>query len=777
MQSIEPPRAAPSVRPAPPLIVHEPRPSQGSPAPVAAAPVRSSNRPALAREAKKSGRRGLSIFQKLLILIVSLVLGVVALLGSYLLSNQVAEMRASLEARAATYGRLVSKQVESAVAFDDRETAREVFESVAQDADVESLTLFTSKGAVLRAWGSISADSEAQAKDVKERKLVAHSDRIAVLAPVVSLEGPRGTLVVELSTRSLAESSRKAQQRAALAFVIAAVLGALGAFVIARSLGRRLKVIAAAADAVAAGDLNQAPVDDRGRRDEIGVTVTAFNAMLTQIRDLVAHIQKSAREEKVRLERLVAERTGELDARNADMRRVLDNVGQGFLTLNLAGEMSRERSRVLDTWFGKAPASGSFIEYIGNSDVEAARWFAAGWSAVVDDLLPIEVTLDQLPKRIALSGKHFELEYRPILAGDGKLERVLLVLSDVTAVLERERAEAGEREATRLFTRLAADRAGFLEFFSEAEALVESIRSARSAAELVRPLHTLKGNSGIFGIDSVARACHELENQLQEVGALGAHDLAPLFERWNEIAAKVRSLVGGGGGKLEVSDEDYQLLVNAIERRTAHGDLEDMLHAWKLESGEARLARVAEQARGLAERLGKGPVQIDVEANRVRFVPEKWTEFWSAAVHVVRNAIDHGLETPDERSRAGKPASGKLGLRTRLDAGELVVEFSDDGRGIDWTRVEAKARAHNLPAGSHAELVDALFADGLSTRDQAGEFSGRGVGLSVVREACQKLGGRVVVESRPGQGSVFRFVWPAALARQSLVRRTPVLAG
>ncbi len=307
---------------------------------------------------EESVRRGLSIFQKLLILIVSLVLGVVALLGSYLLSRQVAEMRASLEAKAATYGRLVSKQVESAIAFDDRETAREVFESVAQDGDVESMALFTSKGTVLRAWGSISAESEAQAKAVKERTLVAHSDRIAVLSPVVSLEGPRGTLVVELSTRSLAESSHNAQRRAALAFVIAALLGALGAFVIARSLGRRLKVIATAADAVAAGDLNQAPVDDRGRRDEIGVTVAAFNAMLTQIRDLVAHIQKSAREEKVRLERLVAERTAELDARNEDMRRVLDNVGQGFLTLNAAGEMSRERSRVLETWLRQGARVG-----------------------------------------------------------------------------------------------------------------------------------------------------------------------------------------------------------------------------------------------------------------------------------------------------------------------------------------------------------------------------------------------------------------------------------
>jgi two-component system chemotaxis sensor kinase CheA len=536
-------------------------------------------------------------------------------------------------------------------------------------------------------------------------------------------------------------------------------------------------VIATAADAVAAGDLNQGPVDDRGRRDEIGVTVTAFNAMLTQIRDLVAHIQKSAREEKVRLERLVAERTAELDARNEDMRRVLDNVGQGFLTLNATGEMSRERSRVLETWFGKAPASGSFVDYIASSDSEAARWFAAGWSAVVDDLLPIEVTLDQLPKRVALSGRNFEIEYRPILAADGKLDRVLLVLSDVTAVLERERAEAGEREATRLFTRLVADRAGFLEFFAEAELLVESIRSAQNATDLVRPLHTLKGNAGIFGIDSVARLCHDLENQLQEAGALSQHDLSPLCTRWNEIATKVRSLVGDGGAKLEVSDGDYEELAKAIERRTAHAELQSLLHAWKLESGEARLSRVAEQAQGLAERLGKGPLQIDVDANRLRFVPEKWTEFWSAAVHVVRNAIDHGLETAEERSQAGKPEVRKLGFRSRLDAGELVVEFSDDGRGIDWRRIEEKAKARNLPADSQAALVDALFADGLTTRDEASEYSGRGVGLSAVRAACQKLGGRVVVESRPGQGSVFRFVWPAALARRSLVHSNPAVAG
>src|SRR5688572_13454013 len=101
MQSIEPTRAAPSVRPAPP-IAHPLHGSDGSRASVSPAPVQSASRPAPAPEPKKSTQRGLSIFQKLLILIVSLVLGVVALLGSYLLSRQVAEMRASLEAKAAT---------------------------------------------------------------------------------------------------------------------------------------------------------------------------------------------------------------------------------------------------------------------------------------------------------------------------------------------------------------------------------------------------------------------------------------------------------------------------------------------------------------------------------------------------------------------------------------------------------------------------------------------------------------------------------------------------
>lgn len=753
--------ASPSVRPPPPA----PEPDSGA-LRVRELIAENGAKPSdpTPKEPAPKPRRGLSILQKLLLLILSLLLGVVALLAGYLLSAQVSEMREALESKASTYGRLVSKQVESAIAFDDRETAREVFDSVAQDSDVESLTLFTSKGAVLRAFGSISSAAAAQAANVTERTLVAQGDRISVFAPVVSLEGPRGTLVVELSTRRLDASLVAAQRRAGLAFLLAAVFGAVGAFTIARSLARRLRAIAGAADAVAAGNLNQKPVSDPGRGDEISVMVTAFNAMLKQLRGLVEHIKLAAREEQARLEQLVLARTAELDARNDDMRRVLDNVGQGFLTLGLDGKMSRERSRILETWFGSAPASGSFVDYLAAVDAEAGHWFKVGFDAVAEDLLPVEVTLDQLPKRLALAGKYFELEYRPVLNAEGKLERVLLVLSDVTAVLERERAEAGEREATRLFTRIVADRAGFLEFFAEAQALVAEVSADTPNPEaLTRPLHTLKGNAAIYGVDSVARLCHELETTLGEAGTLTKQDLAPLVERWSELAAKVRTLLGDASGKLEISEGDYQELLRVVDGQAPHAEIRRLVQAFRLEPTETRLQRVAEHAQALAFRLGKGPIEVEIESNQLRLRPEQWAEFWSAAVHVIRNSIDHGLEGAEERLALGKTEVGRIGFRTRLADKRFTIEFSDDGRGVDWARVSEKAKSRGLPSTKQSELVDALFAEGISTREQATETSGRGVGLSAVRAACKKLGGNVEVESQPGKGSIFRFVWPSEL--------------
>jgi two-component system, chemotaxis family, sensor kinase CheA len=553
-------------------------------------------------------------------------------------------------------------------------------------------------------------------------------------------------------------------QRNALAVGLAALLlGCVGASLIAVSLARRLRAIGRVAEAVAGGELDQPAVVVKGSLDEIGVVAFAFNAMLAHIRELVAQIRQSAKDEQGRLEALVAERTRDLDRRNADLKQVLDNVGQGFVALDRSGKLSRERSRVLGEWFPSGAGCETFGELLATADPALGPWFALGWESLQDGLMPIEVSIDQLPNRVGAGERELGVEYRPILAEGGEMERVLVVVSDLTDARRRARAEADEREVTGLLSKLIADRAGFLEFFGEAHALVEQVVEATRLANDIaqkRALHTLKGNAGLYELGTVAELCHALEERLADGERLGDQDIERLRDRWQEISAKVQSFVAGSNAKLELDDGEHAELLGAIERGESHAELHRRVQAWRLEPARARLARIADQATALAERLGKGPMQVEIEANDVRVERERWSDFWLACVHVVRNAIDHGLETPEERRALGKPVPARLRLVTSVAGGSFRIEFADDGRGIDWNAARIAARSLGLPSETQAELGEALFADGLSTRRQATELSGRGVGLAAVREACTKLGGRAEVHSVAGQGTTFRFTWP-----------------
>ena len=138
--------------------------------------------------------------------------------------------------------------------------------------------------------------------------------------------------------------------------------------------------------------------------------------------------------------------------------------------------------------------------------------------------------------------------------------------------------------------------------------------------------------------------------------------------------------------------------------------------------------------------------------------------------HIVRNAVSHGLESPAERERAGKPAMGKVRMDACHQANQLIVEVSDDGRGIDVDKIKVKAiktgvvTAEAAERMSTAEVLDLIFRPGFSTADEITEISGRGVGLDVVRSVLHRLKGTVELETHPGQGARFRLKLPLTLA-------------
>ncbi|MFC7527185.1 chemotaxis protein CheA [Actinoplanes sp. GCM10030250] len=139
-------------------------------------------------------------------------------------------------------------------------------------------------------------------------------------------------------------------------------------------------------------------------------------------------------------------------------------------------------------------------------------------------------------------------------------------------------------------------------------------------------------------------------------------------------------------------------------------------------------------------------------------------------VHLVRNSLDHGIEPPAERLAAGKPAAARLTLAAVADGDAVIVEVSDDGRGVDPDRVKRKAyekgliSEEELETLSDTEAVDLVFRAGFSTADQVSDLSGRGVGMDAVRASVEKLGGSVTMRSKFGQGTTTRLRLPLSMA-------------
>jgi two-component system chemotaxis sensor kinase CheA len=192
-------------------------------------------------------------------------------------------------------------------------------------------------------------------------------------------------------------------------------------------------------------------------------------------------------------------------------------------------------------------------------------------------------------------------------------------------------------------------------------------------------------------------------------------------------------------------------------------EIRETLESWKLDSIELRFHRIAAHIESLAERLGKAPIEVRIDSSGIRIPAEGFAPFWQSFTHLIRNAVDHGLETPEERRATGKPEVATVVLSATLTDNTFSIAIEDAGRGINWDEVKQAARRRGLPHETRAEQMEALFADGVSTRQEVTETSGRGVGLSALREACRSVGGHVEVWTELGMGTRFRFVWPRAV--------------
>jgi two-component system chemotaxis sensor kinase CheA len=308
------------------------------------------------------------------------------------------------------------------------------------------------------------------------------------------------------------------------------------------------------------------------------------------------------------------------------------------------------------------------------------------------------------------------------------------------------------------------DRAAFLEFLREADDIMSSLKGGRynGLDHLKRLVHTLKGNSAIFGMRCVSGICHELENKIAEQGEAPTRiEMAVLDQAWDRIRSDIQKLVGGTHqSRIEIDDHDYEVVLKALHDGIDVNTVGRMIESWRLEPTEKRLLTIEQQIRGIAERIGKTNLSVFVEPNDLRFNSERFAPFWSAFIHVLRNAVDHGIEDREERQKAGKPAQSVIRVATSMDHDRFVITVEDDGPGVDWERLRTKAAELGVPASALKEPLDLICLPRLSSKDTITELSGRGIGLGIVVDACKALGGTVEVQSQQGIGTRIEFAFP-----------------
>jgi two-component system chemotaxis sensor kinase CheA len=196
-------------------------------------------------------------------------------------------------------------------------------------------------------------------------------------------------------------------------------------------------------------------------------------------------------------------------------------------------------------------------------------------------------------------------------------------------------------------------------------------------------------------------------------------------------------------------------------------EIQDSVMAIRAQPVKSVFQRMPRLVREIAAMTGK-QVRLITEGEGTEVDKTVIERLSDPLTHMIRNAIDHGLETPDERIAAGKPAEGVVRLQALHRSGRIVIEVTDDGRGINRKKVREIAVNKGLIAPeqqlSDDEIDNLIFMPGFSTADQVSDISGRGVGMDVVRRSIQALGGRINISSRPGLGSTFTMSLPLTLA-------------
>jgi|GEM_PF-4139187 len=536
--------------------------------------------------------------------------------------------------------------------------------------------------------------------------------------------------------RMTSEEKNQKSLYLSLAILIGCIaVSLLLSFVVAYFLILPLVRLASVCGKVAQGDYSlRATVE---AKDEIGELANSFNTMLVTI-------QK----------------------KDENIAALLESLPFGLFYIDELGRISRERSPATERIF-KNFGSYENLEAFFRDHAVGTETIGDILRATFQKLLPFKSAVFLFPDHVTvqegLTARTIQLSYRPQYGPKKKLERLILLAEDVT---EKNKAMAESRSLTERVERIskvAADVPGFKGFIVAAGRIFDSadakLGPAQDSVGLARDLHSLKGLLGMYAFTSCAAAIHDIEanihsspvTELRRARETFEHQARDSFEVLTvDVTQDLKYFDSAKIARLKqiVSDEGNQRILRLL------GELDRFPLA-------VVFGKYVNHTQAIAKKFEDKKVGLTfTDSDEISF--EEAQRLDAALVHLLNNSIDHGLEPVARRRELGKNETGEICIvcRRRDDQG-LELKVSDDGQGINAELLVAKAVASNAmteqeaAAASHESKLNLIFRAGLSTKDEASQISGRGVGMDAVKSYIESLGGSIQLQTELNRGTTF----------------------
>lgn len=480
--------------------------------------------------------------------------------------------------------------------------------------------------------------------------------------------------------------------------------------------------------------------------------------------------------------------------------KAFEHVDQAILFFDSNGICLTNHSKSCASVLEMAPGGLPIWEVLKTSS-DGISTFKQMLNALFKEPIPYEELSELLPKVYEHADlRYVILKYQPIRDRAGKISHVMMIATDKTREREAQVRADHEQAQSDMVVRMMKNKNQFLSFVWDTRQLIAELKQEASKNNpqdvniglILRGFHTIKGGAASFCIVAIKNLVHRYEAELvwilpmvknerpgEDSGFIRQlnHRIDSIDRHFEGFLADMKKLVGISPDSMERSVEvPMSKLIGFGQELSSAAVPKDVrerfMQSFLLEPIQKFFSHFDGIVSLIAGNQSKRVEPITFVGGDIKILSKPYSRLFGSLAHGFRNAVDHGLETPLERTKSGKDINGKIGVifgrKVEGSQSFLTIEIEDDGRGIEAQVIRQKlkelGREKEAEKLSDHQVLQYVFDSGFTTRDYVSDLSGRGVGLDAVRAAAKKLGGTAEIFSTLGKGTRLVVTVPEILA-------------